>query len=196
MFNKVYGVGFLYPTVFRENGKLWNLHFRPKFSKSWIHQIVHIKYWIINDVTNNASVMHENSKSQLHIFGADHQLFGKGSKKSGEISYWKKRRLPDYAPKVVKHLFTIAVFTSLIDKWLINHKELKLNDFGLKIRIFEISKIKILKKIFLLETMISSVKLLKQSDIGISPGISLKIELHCFERDETLNLFCRVYKIY
>ena len=84
--------------------------------------------------------IHENSKSQLHIFGADHQLFGKGSKKSGEISYWKKRRLPEYAPKVVKHLFYIALFTSLIEKWWINHKELKFNDFGLKLRIFEISK--------------------------------------------------------
>ena len=90
--------------------------------------------------------IHENSKSQLHIYGADHQLFGKGLKKSGEISYWKKQRLPEYAPKVVKHLFNIAVFTSLIDKWLINHKELKFNDFGLKIRIFKISKIKIFEK--------------------------------------------------
>ena len=68
----------------------------------------------------------------------------------------------------------------------------------LKIRIFEISKIKMIEKIFFTGNCssgpkISSVKLLKQSDIGISPGISLKIELHCFERDVILNLFCRVY---
>ena len=30
------------------------------------------------------------SKSQLNILGADHQLFEKQSKKSGEILYWKK----------------------------------------------------------------------------------------------------------
>ena len=142
--------------------------------------------------------IHENSKSQLHIFGADHQLFGKGSKKSGEISYWKKRRLPEYAPKVVKYLFIVALFTSLIDKWLISHKEWKFNDFGLKIRIFDISKIKFFEKNIFTGNCssgpkVSSVKLLKQSDIGISPGISLKIELHCFKREVTLNLFCRVY---
>ena len=57
MFNKVYGVNVQSPIVFRENGKLWNLHFRPKFSKTWFHQIAHIKYWIINDLTNEISVM-------------------------------------------------------------------------------------------------------------------------------------------
>ena len=124
--------------------------------------------------------IHDNPKSQLHIFGADHQLFGKGSKKSGEISYWKKRWLPEYAPKVVKHLYNIALLTSLIDKWLINHEELKFNDFVLKIRIFEISKIKFFEKNIFTGNCssgpkISSVKLLKQSDIGINPGISLKI---------------------
>ena len=57
VFNKVYGVDVQSPTFFRENGKLWNLNFRPKFSKPWIHQIAHLKYWIINDLTKNASVM-------------------------------------------------------------------------------------------------------------------------------------------
>ena len=36
-----------------------------------------------------------NSNSQLHFLGADHQLFGKQSKKSGKILYWKKRRLSE-----------------------------------------------------------------------------------------------------
>ena len=46
--------------------------------------------------------IHANPRLQLHIFGADHQLFGKESKKNGEISYWKKRRLSEYETKVVK----------------------------------------------------------------------------------------------
>ena len=36
-----------------------------------------------------------------------------------------------------------ALFKCLIEKWLIYHKEKELNDFGLKIRVFDISKIKI-----------------------------------------------------
>ena len=36
-----------------------------------------------------------NSEWQLHFLGADHQLFWKQSKKSGEILYWKKRRLSE-----------------------------------------------------------------------------------------------------
>ena len=31
-----------------------------------------------------------NVKSQLHILGTDHQLFGKHSKKIGEILNWKE----------------------------------------------------------------------------------------------------------
>ena len=62
-----------------------------------------------------------HSKSQLHIFGNDHQLFGKGSKKSGEISYGKKERQWEYLPKVVKNLFINDLFTSLIEKWLITY---------------------------------------------------------------------------
>ena len=54
---KVYGVGITYPTIFRENGILWNSHFRPKFSKSWIYQIANVKYWFIKDLTNDASAM-------------------------------------------------------------------------------------------------------------------------------------------
>ena len=34
-----------------------------------------------------------------------------------------------------------------MEKWLIYHQEKELNDFGLKIRIFYISKIKIFEKI-------------------------------------------------
>ena len=34
----------------------------------------------------------------------------------------------------------------MIEKWLIYHKEKEFNDFGLKIRIFEISKIKFFEK--------------------------------------------------
>ena len=64
-------------------------------------------------------------------------------KKSGEILHWKKRRLSENVTKVIKNLFRKALFTSLIEKWLIYHKKKQLNDFGLKIRIFDISKIKI-----------------------------------------------------
>ena len=41
---------------------------------------------------------------------------------------------------------------------LIYHKDKELNDFGLKIRIFDISKIKIFEKIFLLETVHVTLK--------------------------------------
>ena len=87
-----------------------------------------------------------DAKSQLHILNTDHQLFGKQSKKSGEILHWKKRRLSENVIKVIQNLFSCVIFKSLTDKWLIYHKEKELNDFGLKIRIFEISKIKIFEK--------------------------------------------------
>ena len=82
----------------------------------------------------------------MHIFGANHQLFEKHSKKSGEILYWKKRRMSEYVTNVIKNLFSGDLFKSLIDKWLIYHTEKELSDFGLKIRIFDISKIKIFEK--------------------------------------------------
>ena len=44
-------------------------------------------------------------------------------------------------------MFRNALLKCLIEKWLIYHKEKELNDFGLKIRIFDISKIKIFEKI-------------------------------------------------
>ena len=62
-----------------------------------------------------------NAKSQLHILGTDHQLFGKQSKKSGEILHRKKRRLSEYVTKVIKNLFSNAILESLIEKWLIYH---------------------------------------------------------------------------
>ena len=40
-------------------------------------------------------------------------------------------------------MFSNDIFKRFIEKLLIYHKEKKLNDFGLKIRIIEISKIKI-----------------------------------------------------
>ena len=43
-------------------------------------------------------------------------------------------------------MFSNAMSKPFIEKWLIYHKEKELNDFGLKIRIFEISKIKIFEK--------------------------------------------------
>ena len=94
-----------------------------------------------------------NSKSKLLIFGADHQLFGKQSKKSGEIIYWKEGGLSEYVPKIIKHLFSNALFIRLIEKWLFIKRKKELNNFGLKIRIFEISKIKIVKKNVLQETV-------------------------------------------
>ena len=60
----------------------------------------------------------------------------------------------------------------MIEKWLINHKEKGLNDFGLKIRIFDISKIKIFEKLFLLETVHVTLKyhLLKYSNASVPYG--------------------------
>ena len=136
-----------------------NLEFIKSLTKNieliMIWQMIH-QWWLI---------IHANSKSQFHIFGTDHQLFGKWSKKSGENSYSKKRRLSENVPKVVKHLYNNALFTCLIAKWLINHKEYKFNDFGLKITIFEISKIKLFENFFFNENCssipkVSSVKLL------------------------------------
>ena len=44
--------------------------------------------------------------------------------------------MSEYATKVIKNMFSDALFKSLTEKWLIYHKEKELNDFGLKIRIF------------------------------------------------------------
>ena len=55
---------------------------------------------------------------------------------------------------IIKNLFINALFISFIEKWLIYHREKELNDFGLKIRTFDISKIKIFEKILLLETVL------------------------------------------
>ena len=79
----------------------------------------------MNDPTNDTSVMawyKRKFKSQLHILGADHQLFGKHSTKSGEILHWKKQRLSEYVTKVIKNLFSNAIFKSFIEKWLVYHK--------------------------------------------------------------------------
>ena len=54
--------------------------------------------------------------------------------------------MSEYVTKVITNLFRNAIFQTLIEKWLIYHKEKELNDIGLKIRIFEISKIKIFEK--------------------------------------------------
>ena len=56
--------------------------------------------------------------------------------------------MSEYVTNVIKNTFSNALSTSLIEKGLIYHKEKELNDFGLKIRIFDISKIKIFEKIF------------------------------------------------
>ena len=61
-------------------------------------------------------------------------------------------------------MFINVFFTSLREKWLTNHTEGKFNDFGLKIRIFEISKIKLFEKNIFTENCssgpkVSSVKL-------------------------------------
>ena len=60
----------------------------------------------------------------------------------------KATGLSEYVTKVIKNLFSNSIFKSLIEKWLIYHIEKELNDFGLKIRIFEISKIEIFEKKF------------------------------------------------
>ena len=54
--------------------------------------------------------------------------------------------MTEYVTKVIKNLFSNALFKSFIEKWLIYHKKNEFSDFGLKIRIFDISKIKIFEK--------------------------------------------------
>ena len=54
--------------------------------------------------------------------------------------------MSEYVTKVIRNLFRNALFKILIKKWLIYHKEKKLNNFGLKIRTFDISKIKMFEK--------------------------------------------------
>ena len=54
--------------------------------------------------------------------------------------------MSEYVTNVIKNLFSNALYKRLIEKWLIYHIEKELNDFGLKIRIFDISKIKIFEK--------------------------------------------------
>ena len=78
-------------------------------------------------------------------------------------------------------------------KWLIYHKEKELNDFGLKIRIFDISNIKFLKKkdfYWKLFHVTFKYHLLKYSNTSV-PG---KAQGFCWKlKCSTLNLFCRVY---
>ena len=58
--------------------------------------------------------------------------------------------MSEYVTNVIKNLLSNALFKSLREKWLIYHKENELNHFGLKIRIFDVSKINIFeKKIYL-----------------------------------------------
>ena len=66
--------------------------------------------------------------------------------------------MSEYVTKVIKNLFSYALFKHLIEKWLIYHKEKEFNDFGLKIRIFDISKINIFEKNILLETVHLTIK--------------------------------------
>ena len=37
----------------------------------------------------------------------------------------KKQRVSEYVPNIVKYMLIKILFTSLIEKWLINHKEIK-----------------------------------------------------------------------
>ena len=149
MFNKVYGVNVQSPTVLRENWKLWNLLFYPKFSKYWFHQIAHIKYWIINYLTNEASVMIWY-KCKFEITVAYLMLRPSTFWKTVQKKWWdftlKKWRLSEYVTNVIKNMLWKAPFTSMIKKWFIYHKKNQLNYFGLKIRIFDISKFKFFEK--------------------------------------------------
>ena len=78
--------------------------------------------------------------------------------------------MSEYVTKVIKNRFSNALFKSLIEKWLIYHKEKDFRDFGLKMIIFDISKIKFFEKIFLLETVHETLKyhLLKYSNTPVS----------------------------
>ena len=75
------------------NGKLWNSYFRPEFPKSWIYQIVHVKYWIINDPTIDAFRLSEvfiykQTRNHGYISSAPIiNLLEKNLEKSGDISY-------------------------------------------------------------------------------------------------------------
>ena len=138
---KVYGVDVQSATVFPENGKLWNLHFRPKFSKSWIHQIANIKYWIINDLTNNISVIvwyKRKFEITVAFLRRRPSSFWKQSKKKVVKFYTEKAttvRISNQGHQISVWKCSFQMFEK---KWLIYHMKKELNDFGLKIRIFDI----------------------------------------------------------
>ena len=64
-----------------------------EFIKSLIKNIKSIMIW--QTIYQFWFDLYAISKSQLYFVGVDQQLFGKQSKKSGEILYWKKRRLSE-----------------------------------------------------------------------------------------------------
>ena len=85
--------------------------------------------------------IHANSKSHLHIFGTDHEHFGKWSKKMVRFPTEKRIRTQSRQTSVY-----YALFASLIEGWLIYHTVYEFNDFGSKRRIDEISKNKTVDK--------------------------------------------------
>ena len=87
-----------------------------------------VKYWIINDPTKDRSVKFLHTlKFEITVTYLRRRLSTfwkkKNVEKSGEISYWIKRCLSEYVPKVVKQLIINALYKSLMEIWLIYHRE-------------------------------------------------------------------------
>ena len=72
--------------------------------------------------------------------------FLESSRKKWRDFTLKKRRLSEYVTKVIKNMFSNAIFKTLIEKWLIYHKEKEFNDFWLKKGFLKSQKLKFLKK--------------------------------------------------
>ena len=94
-----------------------------------------IKYWVINDPANDASMMlWYMYKRKFEI--ADAYLRRRPSTflKTVEKKWWDciLKKSDKWSEYVIKNLLSKAHFKSLIAKWLIYHKDQELNDFELK----------------------------------------------------------------
>ena len=132
-----------------KNWKLWNLHFYPKFSKSWIHHIALVWCWIINDLTNNVPMM-VWYKHKFEIFGADHQLFGCWMWKTFENKWWdfilKKARTIIIRTQDHQTSLKQCFFTSLIEIWLFTIRKKRWMIWGQKYGFLRSQKNFFLKK--------------------------------------------------
>ena len=147
MFNKAYGVYVQSPTVFRK----WKImkHSRPIFSKSWIHQIAHIKYWIINDPTNDAIVMLWY-KRKFEITVAFRRRRSSTFWKTVEVvRFYTEKTIIDRISNQGHQKYLYQCSFQKFDRKMVNlSQEKRVEWFWVKIMIFDISKINIFEKYF------------------------------------------------